>query len=62
MPLEVKNQRVGRLVRAFRQGAEEINKRLIGSIQLVLVEGVRLICPRRCFVVLNYFLILLVGK
>jgi len=39
VPLEVKNQRVGRLVRAFRRGAEEINKRLVGSIQLVLVEG-----------------------
>lgn len=39
VPLEIKNERVGRLIRAFRQGAEEINKQLVGSLQLVLVEG-----------------------
>ena len=40
VPLETKNKRVARLNDAFRQGADRINKRLIGSTQLVLVEGV----------------------
>lgn len=40
VPLETKNERVTRLNQVFRQGAERINKSLIGSTQLVLVEGV----------------------
>lgn len=38
--LATKNDRVDRLVRAFREEADRINKLLIGSTQLVLVEGV----------------------
>lgn len=40
VPLDIKNERVARLNTAFRQGADRINKRLIGSTQLVLIEGV----------------------
>lgn len=40
VPLDTKNERVTRLNNAFRQGAERINKQQIGSVQLVLVEGV----------------------
>jgi len=40
VPLEVKKDRVQRLTLAFRKGAERINKSLVGSLQLVLVEGV----------------------
>ncbi|XP_057372378.1 CDK5RAP1-like protein [Daphnia carinata] len=39
VPLDIKNERVARLNIAFRQGADRINKQLIGSTQLVLVEG-----------------------
>ena len=40
LPKEVKMERADQLVEVFRKNADLINKSLVGSQQLVLVEGV----------------------
>lgn len=40
VPYEVKIQRVNRIVAAFREEAELLNRQQIGTRQLILVEGV----------------------
>lgn len=44
VPNEVKMSRAEQLVEVYRKNADLINKSLIGSQQLVLVEGVKEIC------------------
>ena len=41
VPHEIKIDRVNRMVSVFREEAEKLNRQLIGSHQLILVEGVR---------------------
>lgn len=40
VPAEVKQRRLEELISVFREGAARLNAALIGSMQLVLVEGV----------------------
>ena len=40
VPEEVKQRRLVRMAEAFREGAAKLNQNLIGTDQLVLVEGV----------------------
>ncbi|XP_035760860.1 mitochondrial tRNA methylthiotransferase CDK5RAP1-like [Neolamprologus brichardi] len=44
VPVEVKQRRLEECITVFREEAERVNAALIGSTQLVLVEGVNLVC------------------